>query len=76
MIITAVISIEYYRGDIMDEQFIRDRLSFLRTQKGISEYKMSLDLGHSKHFKRQGAAFFVRIPLYLRLSWRNAYGIL
>ena len=22
----------------MDEQFIRDRLSFLRTQKGISEY--------------------------------------
>ena len=50
MIITAVISIEYYRGDIMDEQFIRDRLSFLRTQKGISEYKMSLDLGHSKSY--------------------------
>ena len=41
MIVTAVISIKYYRGDIMDEQFIRDRLSFLRTQKGISEYKMS-----------------------------------
>lgn len=34
----------------MDEQFIRDRLSFLRTQKGISEYKMSLDLGHSKSY--------------------------
>lgn len=50
MIVTAVISIEYYRGDIMDEQFIRDRLSFLRTQKGISEYKMSLDLGHSKSY--------------------------
>lgn len=65
----------------MDEQFIRDRLSFLRTQKGISEYKMSLDLGHSKSYIQsisngKGAAFFVRIPLYLRLSWRNAYGIL
>ena len=34
----------------MDEQFIRDRISFLRTQKGISEYKMSLDLGHSKSY--------------------------
>lgn len=34
----------------MDEQFIRDRISFLRTKKGISEYKMSLDLGHSKGY--------------------------
>jgi transcriptional regulator with XRE-family HTH domain len=50
VIITATISIKYCRGDIMDEQFIRDRISFLRTQKGISEYKMSLDLGHSKSY--------------------------
>ena len=34
----------------MDEKFIRDRISCLRTQKGISEYKMSLDLGHSKSY--------------------------
>lgn len=34
----------------MDEQFIRDRISVLRTKKGISEYKMSLDLGHSKSY--------------------------
>lgn len=34
----------------MDEQFIRDRISFLRTQRNISEYKMSLDLGHSKSY--------------------------
>lgn len=32
----------------MNEQFIRDRISILRTKKGISEYKMSLDMGHSK----------------------------
>ena len=31
----------------MTEQFIRDRISYLRTKKGISEYKMILDLGHS-----------------------------
>lgn len=34
----------------MDEQFIRDRISILRTKQGISEYKMSLDLGHSKSY--------------------------
>ena len=34
----------------MDEAFIRKRISELRTQKGISEYKMSLDLGHSKSY--------------------------
>lgn len=34
----------------MNEQFIRDRISILRTKKGISEYKMSLDMGHSKSY--------------------------
>lgn len=34
----------------MNEQFIRDRISVLRTKKGISEYKMSLDMGHSKSY--------------------------
>ncbi len=34
----------------MTEQFIRERISVLRTKKGISEYKMSLDLGHSKSY--------------------------
>lgn len=34
----------------MDEQFIRNRIAFLRIQKGISEYRMSLDLGHSKSY--------------------------
>lgn len=34
----------------MDEQFIRERISALRIQKGVSEYKMSVDLGHSKSY--------------------------
>ena len=34
----------------MDEKFIRDRISALRMQRGISEYKMSVDLGHSKSY--------------------------
>lgn len=34
----------------MDENFIRTRISELRIKKGISEYKMSLDLGHSKSY--------------------------
>ena len=31
----------------MDEQFVRDRITQLRLRKGVSEYKMSYDLGHS-----------------------------
>ena len=34
----------------MDDKFVRDRISKLRIKKGISEYKMSLDLGHSKSY--------------------------
>ena len=34
----------------MDLQFIRDRISVLRTKKNVSEYKMSMDLGHSKSY--------------------------
>ena len=34
----------------MDEAFVRNRISELRLKKGISEYKMSLDLGHSKSY--------------------------
>lgn len=34
----------------MDTNFVRERISYLRTRKNISEYKMSLDLGHSKSY--------------------------
>ena len=34
----------------MNEVFVRDRISELRMKKGISEYRMSTDLGHSKSY--------------------------
>lgn len=34
----------------MNSQFIRDRITQLRLQKGVSEYKMSYDLGHSRSY--------------------------
>ncbi len=34
----------------MDLQFIRERITQLRIDKNISEYKMSMDLGHSKSY--------------------------
>ena len=34
----------------MTAQFIRDRITQLRLQRDISEYKMSYDLGHSRGY--------------------------
>ena len=34
----------------MDEQFVRDRITQLRLRKGVSEYKMSYALGHSRGY--------------------------
>ena len=34
----------------IDENFIRERIAQLRIKKGVSEYKMSLDLGHKKGY--------------------------
>jgi len=34
----------------MDEDFIRKRITQLRLQKNVSEYKMSFDLGHSRSY--------------------------
>lgn len=34
----------------MDAQFVKDRITQLRMQKGVSEYKMSYDLGHSRGY--------------------------
>lgn len=36
----------------MDATFVRERITQLRLQKGVSEYKMSYDLGVS--VKREG----------------------
>lgn len=34
----------------MTESFIRDRITQLRMKKGVSEYQMSYDLGHSRGY--------------------------
>ncbi len=34
----------------MYEDFVRNRITQLRLKKGISEYKMSYDLGHSRGY--------------------------
>lgn len=34
----------------MNAEFVRERITQLRLQKGISEYKMSYDLGHSRGY--------------------------
>lgn len=34
----------------MDEKFVKDRITQLRLQKGVSEYQMSYDLGHSRGY--------------------------
>lgn len=34
----------------MDANFVRDRITQLRLQKGVSEYQMSYDLGHSRSY--------------------------
>ena len=34
----------------MDETFIRERITQLRLRKGVSEYQMSYDLGHSRGY--------------------------
>ena len=34
----------------MYEAFVRDRITQLRLKKGISEYQMSYDLGHSRGY--------------------------
>ena len=34
----------------MYEKFVRERITQLRLQKGVSEYQMSYDLGHSRGY--------------------------
>ena len=34
----------------MNEDFVRERITTLRLKKGVSEYQMSYDLGHSRGY--------------------------
>lgn len=65
----------------MDEKFIRDRITYLRMQKNVSEYKMSLDLWHGKSYIQSiasGRALpsmseFLYICDYLDVSPKNFF---
>lgn len=65
----------------MDGEFIRKRITELRVQKDVSEYKMSLDLGHSKNYIRtitSGGALpsmqeFLYICEYLSVTPRDFF---
>lgn len=36
--------------EVMDTDFVRKRITQLRMEKGVSEYQMSLDMGHSRSY--------------------------
>lgn len=40
----------FYEVITMLEEFVKDRITQLRIQKGVSEYQMSYDLGHSRGY--------------------------
>ena len=37
-------------GSEMNEKYVRERITSLRIKKGVSEYQMSYDLGHSRSY--------------------------
>ena len=49
----------------MDTKFIRDRITQLRIQKGVSEYKMSYDLGHSRSYMHEALLSFMDMEFCL-----------
>lgn len=65
----------------MDYDFIRQRITDLRMKKGVSEYQMSLDLGHSRSYvhnivsgrSKPSIDEFLYICLYLNVSPRNFF---
>lgn len=46
----VVIQYSVMGGELMELDFIRNRITELRIRKGVSEYKMSQDLGHSRNY--------------------------
>ncbi len=65
----------------MDYDFIRNRITELRIKKGVSEYQMSLDLGHSRSYIQNIASGrskpsideFLYICEYLNVSPRDFF---
>ncbi len=59
----------------MDTQFIRDRITQLRLQKGVSEYRMSYDLGHSRSYVYNISSGKALPPLSEFLSICDYFGV-
>ena len=65
----------------MNEDFIRERITQLRLRKGVSEYQMSLDLGHSRSYihnivsgrSKPSIDEFLYICEYLNVSPRDFF---
>lgn len=59
----------------MTEKFVRDRITQLRMKKGVSEYQMSYDLGHSRGYIYNISSGKVLPPLKELLSICEYFGI-
>lgn len=65
----------------MDAQFIRERITQLRIQKGVSEHRMSMDLGHARSYIHSivsgrtlpSMAEFLAICDYLQITPQNFF---
>ena len=65
----------------MDYDFIKQRITDLRIKKGVSEYQMSLDLGHSRSYihtivsgrSKPSIDEFLYICEYLNVSPRDFF---
>ena len=59
----------------MTEKFVRDRITQLRMKKGVSEYQMSYDLGHSRGYIYNISSGKVLPPLKELFSICEYFGI-
>ena len=50
LLISVIYNKYRVRREISMDQFVRNRITQLRIKKGISEYQMSYDLGHSRGY--------------------------
>lgn len=65
----------------MDYEFVRQRITELRIKKGVSEYQMSLDLGHSRSYiqnissgrSKPSIEEFLYICEYLKVTPRDFF---
>lgn len=59
----------------MYEDFVRNRISQLRISKGVSEYKMSYDLGHSRGYIYNISSGKALLPMSEFFAIFNYFGI-